>query len=158
MTYIAFAAISHPSRHPFLFFNDRFSADQRFEKWLSWLMPEVHQRFSAEDRPRRWISAGLWSFRTFLLILPSFFRTAMRKTLRATKKIFVVYEYLWHWGGTCWCHGWSQRGPPRPPPGPQPPPPPRSIILTIERESSLPQPTCSCSLCCSPVHSCVLTH
>ena len=42
-------------------------------------MPEVQQRFSAEDRPRRWITAGLWSCRTFLLILPSFLEEQWEK-------------------------------------------------------------------------------
>ena len=42
-------------------------------------MPEVQQRFSAEDRPRRWISAGLWSYRTFLFILPSFLEQQWEK-------------------------------------------------------------------------------
>ena len=44
--------------------------------------------------------------------------------------IFVdPWWYLWHWGGTCWCHGGNQSGP-APPPGPWSTLTPNTVILS----------------------------
>ena len=47
-------------------------------------------------------------------------RNEKRKTILhilPSESLLTLGWYLWHWGGTCWCHGGGQSGP-APPPGP----------------------------------------